>query len=44
MENQHDDFDDLDAALGQFEGKTVEGGFDPETAEDDVCAGGACKI
>lgn len=32
------DIDNLDAL------DAVEGGFDPETAEDDGCAGGACKI
>lgn len=37
------DMDNLDA-LDAVEGVVVEGGFDPETAEDDDCAGGACKI
>ena len=36
------DMDNLDA-LDAVEGVVVEGGFDPETAEDDGCAGGACK-
>lgn len=37
------DMDNLDA-LDAVEGVVVEGGFDPETEEDDDCAGGACKI
>lgn len=37
------DMDNLDA-LDAVEGVVVEGGFDPETTEDDGCAGGACKI
>ena len=43
---QNDDMFDMDNldALDAVEGVVVEGGFDPETAEDDGCAGGACKI
>nr|DAI43046.1 MAG TPA: hypothetical protein [Caudoviricetes sp.] len=44
-EEVKDEFDeDLDDLFAQFEGVSVEGGFDPETSEDDGCAGGACKI
>ena len=45
MNEIKDEFDeDLDDLFAQFEGVSVEGGFDPETSEDDGCAGGACKI
>ena len=37
------DIDNLDA-LAAVEGVVVKGGFDSETAENDDCAGGACKI
>ena len=44
-EQVKDEFDeDLDDLFAKFDGVSVEGGFDPETSEDDGCAGGACKI
>lgn len=36
-------FDEIDGVLSEFDGVSVEGGADP-SAEDDNCAGGACKI
>lgn len=38
-----DDFEQLDDLLDDFDGMTVEGGFDSDLA-DDGCEGGACKL
>ncbi|HFC6527104.1 TPA: hypothetical protein ACFNPH_001432 [Neisseria meningitidis] len=42
MNEQDLDLDNLDNLLEDFDGVTVEGGFDSEN--DDGCEGGACKI
>lgn len=43
MENQDLDLDNLDTLFEQFDGVVVENGVDVAAQEDD-CAGGACKI
>ena len=44
MNEENDlDLDNLDAMLSQFDDIVVEHGVDA-AAEDDNCAGGACKI
>lgn len=42
-EEKDDVFDEIDDILAEFDGVSVDGGADP-SAEDDNCAGGACKI